>query len=61
VSTSKRPQVINVQYPRIPSKVFLKAHRVKRSSVVVGTINDEADKMMLILDAWSVKTPRYLA
>jgi hypothetical protein len=34
---------------------------MKRSSKEVDTINDEASEIMLILNEWSVETPRYLA
>jgi hypothetical protein len=69
--TSKRPQIDDVQYPRIPSRI-LKVCRMKKSSVVVemvklsevvmsGTIVDEAIKICRSLNIWSVETPRYPA
>jgi hypothetical protein len=41
----------------IPSR---KVCRMKKSSIVFK-INDEAGKMILILNVWSVETPRYPA
>jgi hypothetical protein len=35
--------------------------RMERSSIVVETNNDEAGEIMLILNTWSVETPRYPA
>jgi hypothetical protein len=57
VPTSKRPQINNVQYPRIPSKI-LKGAMFEEG--VDGSVDDEA-KNLLILNVWSVETPRYLA
>jgi hypothetical protein len=34
---------------------------MKWSSIVVETINEEAGKIMLILNVWSAETPRYHA
>jgi hypothetical protein len=34
VSTSKRPQINNAQYQRIPSKVFEDVRRVKKLSIM---------------------------
>jgi hypothetical protein len=41
VPTSKRPQINNAQYLGIPSEI-LKSARVKKSSIVVETNDDEA-------------------
>jgi hypothetical protein len=41
VPTSKRPQINNVQYPRIPARI-LKGAPHEESDVVVETIDDEA-------------------
>jgi hypothetical protein len=54
VPASKRSQVDDVQYPRIPSRILKGASCEK-------VVNDETDKIMLILNVWSVETPRYLA
>jgi hypothetical protein len=54
VLTSKRPQIDDVQYPRIPSRILKGASNEEVS-------NDEAGEMMLILNVWSVETSRYLA
>jgi hypothetical protein len=43
VPTSKRPQINNVQYPRIPSRI-LKGASLEKASIVVGRINDEVIK-----------------
>jgi hypothetical protein len=50
VPTLKRSQTIDVQYPRIPSKIL---KGVSHEEV----INDEADEIMLILnndEAWQI-------
>jgi hypothetical protein len=52
--TSKRPQINNAQYPRIPSKIL-------KHALVGEVVNDETDKAILILNVWSVETPRYPA
>jgi hypothetical protein len=61
--TSRRPcrcadlekaSIHNVQYTRIPSRIL---KGVSHEEVV----NDETDKIMLNLNVWSVKTPRYPA
>jgi hypothetical protein len=54
VPTSKRPQIINVQYPRISSTVLKGAPHEE-------AVNNKTDEAMLILNVWSVETPRYLA
>jgi hypothetical protein len=54
VPTSKGPQIDDVQYPRIPNKILKSVSHEK-------VVNDEIDKIMLILNVWSVETPRYLA
>jgi hypothetical protein len=54
VPTSKRPQIDDVQYLRVPSRI-LKATSHKE------VVNDETDEIMLILNIWSVETPRYPA
>jgi hypothetical protein len=54
VPTSKRPQVDDVQYPRIPSRILEGASHEE-------VVNDESDEAILILKVWSVETPRYPA
>jgi hypothetical protein len=54
VLTSKRSQVDDVQYPRMPSKILKGASHE-------GVVNDETNEIMLILNVWSVETPRYPA
>jgi hypothetical protein len=54
VPTSKRPQINNAQYPRIP-------HKVLEGMLREEVVNDETDEIMLILNVWSVETPRYPA
>jgi hypothetical protein len=38
-----------------------KVRRMKKSSIVVETINDEAGEITSILNVWSVEISRYLA
>jgi hypothetical protein len=55
MTTSKWPQVDDVYYPRIPSRIL---KGVSHEEVV----NDETDEAMLDpLNVWSVETPRYPA
>jgi hypothetical protein len=55
MTTSKWPQVDDVQYPRIPSRIL---KGVSHEEVV----NDETDEAMFdLLNVWSVETPRYPA
>jgi hypothetical protein len=59
--TSRRPcrhadleEALNniAQYPRTPSKVLKGASNEE-------IVDDESNKVMLILNVWSVETPRY--
>jgi hypothetical protein len=52
--TSKRPQIDDVQYPRVPSRIL-------KGTSHEEVANDETDEIMLILNVWSVETPRYPA
>jgi hypothetical protein len=52
--TSKRPQIDDVQYPRVPSRIL-------KGTSHEEVVNDETDEIMLILNIWSVETPRYPA
>jgi hypothetical protein len=62
VPTSKRPQINDVQYPRIPSKVLKGVlSMMKKSFIVVEMNDDEACEIMLIWNVWSVETPKYPA
>jgi hypothetical protein len=47
------PQNDVVQYPRIPSRMKGALHE--------DVVNDVTDEIMLSLNVWSVKTPRYPA
>jgi hypothetical protein len=51
VPTSKRPQIINGQYPRIPSKIL-------KGTTYEEVVDDETNEIMLILSVWSVETLR---
>jgi hypothetical protein len=53
VPTLKRPQINDVQYPRIPSRIL---KGVSHEEVVNDLI-----EVMLILNVWSAETPIYLA
>jgi hypothetical protein len=55
VPTSTMPSI--QKYPAI----FWKAHRMMRSSIVIEMNNDETGRIMLIVNPWSVGTPRYLS
>jgi hypothetical protein len=67
VPTSKRPQVDDVQYPRIPSRILKGVSNEEVVNYVVvevamlGLVDDEACEIMSILNVWSIDTPRYLA
>jgi hypothetical protein len=66
VPTSKRSQIDDVQYPRIPSRILKGASNEEVvddvvAEVVVKTVNDEGGEIMLILNVRSVETPRYPA
>jgi hypothetical protein len=67
VPTSKRPQVDDVQYPRIPSRILKGVSNeevvnyVVVEVVMLGLVDDEACEIMSILNVWSIDTPRYLA
>jgi hypothetical protein len=67
VPTSKRPQISNVQYPRILSRILKGASNEEVVDDVVagvtmsGTVADEAMKICRSLNIWSVETSRYLA
>jgi hypothetical protein len=53
VPTSKRPQINDVQYPRIPSRILKGASHEE-------VVNDKTDKAMFDpLNVWTVDTPRY--
>jgi hypothetical protein len=54
VPTSKRTEIDDVQYVRIPSRILKDASHEE-------VVNDGTDEIMLILNVWSVETPRYLA
>jgi hypothetical protein len=54
VPNSKRPQVDDVQYPRVPIRIL-------KGTSHEEVINDETDEIMLILNVWSVETSRYPA
>jgi hypothetical protein len=64
--TSKRSQISNVQYPRIPSKILKGASNeevvndVVAGVAMLGLVDDKAVNP-LILNIWSVETPRYPA
>jgi hypothetical protein len=65
VPTSKRPQITDVQYPRIPSKILKDATYEEVvndivDEVAMSGVDDEA-RNLLVLNVWSVETPRYLA
>jgi hypothetical protein len=49
--TSKRPQVDDVQYPRVP-------HRILKGVSHEEVVNDETDEIMLILNVRSVEIPK---
>jgi hypothetical protein len=51
--TSKRPQINDVQYPRIPSKIL-------KGVLHEDVVNDESWPSD-VLNVWNVETPRYLA
>jgi hypothetical protein len=67
VPTSKRPQIIYAQYPRIPSRILKSASNEE----VVDDVVDEVcnvqgwltmkPKNLLILSVWTVEIPRYSA
>jgi hypothetical protein len=66
VPTSKRSQIDDVQYLRIPSRILKGASNEEVvddviAEVVVKTVNDEGGEIMLILNVRSVETPRYPA
>jgi hypothetical protein len=67
VPTSKRPQINNAQYPRIPSKVLKVASNEEVVEVVVAEVCNVQvwlamkPKRLLIYFIWSVETPRYPA
>jgi hypothetical protein len=66
VPTSKRPQINNVQYPRIPSKILKGTPHEEvvddvAVEVAVSGSTMKLTKQYLILNVWSVETPRYLA
>jgi hypothetical protein len=67
VPTSKRPQVDDVQYLRIPSRILKGVSNEEVVNYVVvevamlGLVDDEACEIMSILNVWSIDTPRYLA
>jgi hypothetical protein len=50
----KRSKIINGQYLRIPSRILKMASHEE-------VVNDESHEVVLILNVWSVETPRYLA
>jgi hypothetical protein len=66
VPNSKRSQINNARYPRIPSKILKGASReevfndVIAEVAIAGLVNDETINL-LILYVWSVETSRYLA
>jgi hypothetical protein len=64
VPTSKRPQITDVQYPRIPSKILKDATYEEVvndvvDEVAMSGVNDEA-RNMLVLNVWSVEHPDIL-
>jgi hypothetical protein len=60
VPTSKRPQS-TMSSIRVSPAGSWKVRRMKRSSVVVETIIEEAGEIILVLNVWSVETSRYPA
>jgi hypothetical protein len=67
VPTSKRSQIDVVQYPRIPSRILKGVLNEEFIDDVVtevamsGSVDDKAGEITLILNMWSVETPRCLA
>jgi hypothetical protein len=61
VPTSKRPQINDVQYPRIPDRILKGASNERVVDDVVAEVSMmKLGKVMLISNLWSVETPRYL-
>jgi hypothetical protein len=54
VPTPKRPQIDDVQYQRIPSRIL-------KGALHEEVVNDEAWQSDVILNVWSVEIPRYPA
>jgi hypothetical protein len=67
VPTSKRPQINDVQYPRIPSRVLkVVSYEEIIEDVVAEVCNVQVwlamkPKGLLIYFVWSVETPKYPA
>jgi ribose 5-phosphate isomerase RpiB len=67
VSTSKKPQINNAQYLRIPSRILKGASNEQVVEDVVAEVwNVQVwlamkPKRLLIYFVWSVETPRYPA
>jgi hypothetical protein len=67
VPTSKRPQINDVQYPRIPSRVLkVVSYEEIIEDVVAEVCNVQVwlamkPKRLLIYFVWSVETPKYPA
>jgi hypothetical protein len=54
VPTSKRPQIDDVQYSRIPIKI-------SKGALHENVVDNETYEIMSILSVWSVETPIYPA
>jgi hypothetical protein len=62
VPTSKRSQIDDVQYPRIPSRILKGVSNEEVvDDVVVEVSMMKLGKVMLISNVWSVETSRYPA